>query len=106
MAATAQLSTNQHASKLQQGSLYDYYAKIQDNPYNPQDLNVMLKSHFNLKKEDEEIEPEEESAVPESNVNVDEEKIVVELLSDERILKKSEVSVRLSWLGKTAEGDG
>lgn len=63
----------------------------------------MLKSHFNLQKDEtEEAESEEE---PVTEANVEEEKMVIDI-SDERILKKSEVSIRLSWLGKTAEGDG
>ncbi|XP_045491175.1 leucine-rich repeat-containing protein 23-like [Colias croceus] len=69
----------------------------------------MLKSHFNLQRDDneEEIEivPEEqtyhehvgEEAVP------DEEPII---RAPERVLSRSEISIRLSVLGKTAAGDG
>ncbi|XP_075969239.1 leucine-rich repeat-containing protein 23-like [Anticarsia gemmatalis] len=62
----------------------------------------MLKSHFNLQgggEEEEEavVKPEEEAEVVDITNFVDEES---------RCLNKSEVSVRLSFLGKTAEGDG
>ncbi|CAK1582280.1 unnamed protein product [Parnassius mnemosyne] len=61
----------------------------------------MLKSHFNLTqrdKEGEEVEDEYESKSEHSKEN--------ELPKSERRLNRSEVSVRLSHLGKTADGDG
>lgn len=62
----------------------------------------MLKSHFNLQPQDEEEAVKEEEPEPEAIV---EEEKVIEIIPL-RILQKSEVSVRLSLLGKTAEGDG
>ncbi|XP_030035386.1 leucine-rich repeat-containing protein 23-like [Manduca sexta] len=62
----------------------------------------MLKSHFDLRRDDvEEGEVEAEEHAPPETVP-EEEKISY----PERKLNKSEVSIRLSMLGKTAEGDG
>lgn len=87
-------------SKLLHGSTY--YSKYTPEPFTADNLQSMLKSHFNLKKDEaEEIEPEEEQP---TEIVAEEEKIVE--VFEERVLKKSEISIRLSWLGKTAEGDG
>lgn len=107
MTATAQLSlhkiTHPRTSELQDGSSY-FNSKKPQQRFKADDVHAMLKSHFNLKKDEaEEIEPEEETHKDEEPP-VEEEKIVEE--ADERVLQKSEVSLRLSWLGKTAEGDG
>lgn len=89
-------------SKLQYGSSYYYSKTGRPQPFRADNFRYMLKSHFNLKKDEaEQIEPEEEP-IREAAL-LEEEKTEV---SEERVLKKSEVSVRLSWLGKTAEGDG
>ncbi|XP_047021010.1 leucine-rich repeat-containing protein 23-like [Helicoverpa zea] len=57
----------------------------------------MLKSHFNIAHTETEVVEEEQ----EQEVDVVEETEI-----PERSLNKSEISVRLSLLGKTAEGDG
>lgn len=63
----------------------------------------MLKSHFNLARDDaEEQRLEEEHVEHQGEAIVEEEKIVY----PERKLSKSEISIRLSLLGKTGEGDG
>lgn len=92
----------------------------------------MLKSRFNLKTDDEKEEVEAETkdegkAVDEKNKDqtfdertiaeslhleqlgealVEEEHIEIVPTYPERKLNRSEISVRLSFLGKTAEGDG
>lgn len=58
----------------------------------------MLKSHFNLVKDSDEPKPEEEHEIEVASVEEEE-------LPD-RLLSKSEISVRLSMLGKTSYGDG
>lgn len=69
----------------------------------------MLKSHLALHKNDTEEEEEEENVKKveeeEESVAVEHEPIII-VDSEKRYLKKSEVSVRLSFLGKTADGDG
>ncbi|XP_052737520.1 leucine-rich repeat-containing protein 23-like [Bicyclus anynana] len=70
----------------------------------------MLKSRFDISKSRTEAEPEE---IEEENTEAKEEEVKEEEVSvedkivyPERRLNRSEVSVRLSLLGKTAEGDG
>lgn len=63
----------------------------------------MLKSHFNLARDDAEEHNLEEERIEQVGEAVAEEEKVVYV---ERILNKSEISVRLSLIGKTAEGDG
>ncbi|XP_038215236.1 leucine-rich repeat-containing protein 23-like [Zerene cesonia] len=69
----------------------------------------MLKSHFNLQRDDNEEEIEivpEEHAYHEhvgEEAGPDEEPII---RPPERVLNRSEISIRLSVLGKTAAGDG
>lgn len=104
MTAKAQLSlhkTTESRTSDVHGPSSHYYSK-QPPAFTAGDLQSMLKSHFNLKKDEaEEIEPEEEH-IPETSV--EEEKLVD--VAEERVLQKSEISIRLSWLGKVAEGDG
>ncbi|XP_034840310.1 leucine-rich repeat-containing protein 23-like [Maniola hyperantus] len=73
----------------------------------------MLKSHFNIAKQgdidlEEESEHVPEEAPGETHEVMEEEpeEYVQKTFSSERRLNRSEVSVRLSLLGKTAEGDG
>ncbi|KAI5646623.1 leucine-rich repeat-containing protein 23 [Phthorimaea operculella] len=63
----------------------------------------MLKSKFSLQQKhvEEEIRPEEEGEEEKPPTLVEEEDVI-----EYRALNKSEVSVRLSWLGKIACGEG
>ena len=68
----------------------------------------MLKSRFNLQDNEPTTEPtvEESLHLEQLGEALVEEHVEVEPTYPERRLNRSEVSVRLSLLGKTAEGDG
>lgn len=70
----------------------------------------MLKSHFNLQENEDKVtaEPtvEESLHIEQLGEALAEEHVEVQPTFPERRLNRSEVSVRLSLLGKTAEGDG
>lgn len=63
----------------------------------------MLRSHFNLQRPEEEEQNLEEEHTEQITEAVVEEETNAH---PERKLHKSEVSIRLSMLGKTANGDG
>lgn len=63
----------------------------------------MLKSHFNLKYDEEEQLKEEEQDQIDETQEIPAEEIEV---FEQRILNRSEISVRLSFLGLNAAGEG
>lgn len=67
----------------------------------------MLKSHYKLQADQEDQETEEYLHLEQIGEALPEETVVPLLPTyPERKLNRSEISVRLSLLGKTADGDG